>query len=205
MLRCSLGLQLRINRSKIKEASDTNTDFDDLDGAIRSGYFLKNGLSNNEDFYYINLLITITASNIEDLEWREREMRKLLLSHDMGVCSCAFREEQAFLSALPLVSLEKHLYARSKRNALTTGVASCYPFVSFEMCDDNGILLGVNKFNNSLAIVDIFNSLVYKNANISILGTSGAGKPFMLQLMALRMRRKGIQVLLGAPLKGLAS
>ena len=51
-----LGQQLRINRSKIKDASDTNTDFDDLDGAIRSGYFLKNGLSNNEDFYYMNLL-----------------------------------------------------------------------------------------------------------------------------------------------------
>lgn len=197
-----LGQQLRINRSKIKEASDTNTDFDDLDGAIRSGYFLKNGLSNNEDFYYMNLLITITAGSVEDLEWREREMRKLLLSHDMGVCTCAFREEQAFLSALPLVSLEKHLYARSKRNVLTTGAASCYPFVSFEMCDDNGILLGVNKFNNSLAIVDIFNSMVYKNANISILGTSGAGKTFLLQLMALRMRRKGIQVFIVAPLKG---
>lgn len=197
-----LGQQLRINRSKIKEASDTNTDFDDLDGAIRSGYFLKNGLSNNEDFYYMNLLITITASSVEDLEWREREMRKLLLSHDMGVCTCAFREEQAFLSALPLVSLEKHLFARSKRNVLTTGAASCYPFVSFEMCDDNGILLGVNKFNNSLAIVDIFNSMVYKNANISILGTSGAGKTFLLQLMALRMRRKGIQVFIVAPLKG---
>ena len=197
-----LGQQLRINRSKIKEASDTNTDFDDLDGAIRSGYFLKNGLSNNEDFYYMNLLITITASSVEDLEWREREMRKLLLSHDMGVCSCSFREEEAFLSVLPLVSLEKHLYARSKRNVLTTGAASCYPFVSFEMCDDNGILLGVNKFNNSLAIVDIFNSMVYKNANISILGTSGAGKTFLLQLMALRMRRKGIQVFIVAPLKG---
>ena len=51
-----LGQQLRINRSKIKETSDTNTDFDDLDGAIRSGYFLKDGLSNNEDFYYLNLL-----------------------------------------------------------------------------------------------------------------------------------------------------
>jgi len=197
-----LGQQLRINRSKIKEASDTNTDFDDLDGAIRSGYFLKNGLSNNEDFYYMNLMITITATSVEDLEWREREMRKLLLSHDMGVCTCSFREEQAFLSALPLVSLEKHLYARSKRNVLTTGAASCYPFVSFEMCDDNGILLGVNKFNNSLAIVDIFNSRVYKNANISILGTSGAGKTFLLQLMALRMRRKGIQVFIVAPLKG---
>lgn len=197
-----LGQQLRINRSKIKDASDTNTDFDDLDGAIRSGYFLKDGLSNNEDFYYINLLITITAETAEDLEWREREMRKLLLSQDLNLSTCSFREEQAFLSALPLTNLEKHLYGRSKRNVLTTGAASCYPFTAYELSDDNGILLGVNKFNNSLVIVDIFNSMVYKNANIAILGTSGAGKTFTMQLMALRMRRKGIQVFIIAPLKG---
>lgn len=197
-----LGQQLRINRSKIKETSDTNTDFDDLDGAIRSGYLLKDGLSNNEDFYYLNLLVTITAANVEDLEWKCAEMKKLLLSQDMDVQTCSFCQEQAFLSSLPLVSLEKHLFERSKRNVLTLGAASCYPFTSYEMCDDNGILLGVNKHNNSLIIVDIFDSRVYKNANIAILGTSGAGKSFTMQLMATRMRRKGIQVFIVAPLKG---
>ncbi len=197
-----LGQQLRINRSKIKETSDTNTDFDDLDGAIRSGYFLKDGLGNNEDFYYLNLLITVTAGSVEDLEWKCAEMKKLLLSQDMDVQPCSFCEEQAFLSSLPLVSLEKHLYERSKRNVLTLGAASCYPFTSYEMCDDNGILLGVNKHNNSLIIVDIFDSRIYKNANIAILGTSGAGKSFTMQLMATRMRRKGIQVFIVAPLKG---
>lgn len=161
-----LGQQLRINRSKIKETSDTNTDFDDLDGAIRSGYFLKDGLSNNEDFYYLNLLITVTAGSVDDLEWKVAEMKKLLLSQDMDVQTCSFCQEQAFLSSLPLVSLERQLYERSKRNVLTTGAASCYPFTSYEMCDDNGILLGVNKHNNSLIIVDIFDSRVYKNANI---------------------------------------
>ena len=197
-----LGQQLRINRSKIKDTSDTNSDFDDLDSAIRSGYFLKEGLAANEDFYYMNILITITADSLEELEWRTNEMKKLLLSQDMEAVSCHFREEQALLSALPLVSLEKKLSERSRRNILTTSVASCYPFTSFEMCDDNGILLGVNKHNNSLIIVDIFNSRVYKNANMAILGTSGAGKTFTMQLMALRMRRRNVQVFIIAPLKG---
>ncbi len=197
-----LGQQLRINRSKIKDTSDTNSDFDDLDSAIRSGYFLKEGLANNEDFYYMNILITITADSLEELEWRTNEMKKLMLSQDMEAVSCHFREEQALLSALPLVSLEKKLFERSKRNILTGSVAGCYPFTSFEMCDDNGILLGVNKHNNSLIIVDIFNSRVYKNANMAILGTSGAGKTFTIQLMALRMRRRNIQVFIIAPLKG---
>lgn len=197
-----LGQQLRINRSKIREASDTNTDFDDLDSAISSGYFLKEGLANNEDFYYMSILITVTAYTPEELEWRERELKKMLISQDISISACTFREEAAFLSSLPLVSLEKHLYNRARRNVLTTGAASCYPFTAYELSDDNGILLGVNKYNNSLVIVDIFNSAVYRNANIAIVGTSGAGKTFTMQLMALRMRRKGIQVFIIAPLKG---
>ena len=197
-----VGQQLRINRSRIKETSDTNTDFDDIDSAIRSGYFLKEGLANNEDFYFLNLLITVTASNEEDLEWKINEMKKLLASQDMRLSTCHFQEEQAFLASLPLVSMERKLYEKSKRNLLTGGAASCYPFTSYEMCDDNGILLGVNKYNSSLIIVDIFNSAVYKNANIAILGTSGAGKTFTMQLMALRMRRKGIPIYIIAPLKG---
>jgi len=137
-----LGQQLRINRSKIKDTSDTNSDFDDLDSAIRSGYFLKEGLANNEDFYYMNILITITADSLEELEWRTNEMKKLMLSQDMEAVSCHFREEQALLSALPLVSLEKKLFERSKRNILTGSVAGCYPFTSFV----NIIPLGSHQF-----------------------------------------------------------
>lgn len=197
-----LGQQIRINRSKIKDASDTNADFDDLDSAIRSGYFLKAGLANNEDFYYINLLITITASDLEELQWRIQEMKKLLISQDMDLHSCYFLQERGFLSSLPLANLDKKLYELSKRNVLTTGAASCYPFTSYSICDDNGILFGVNKHNNSLVIADIFDSKQYKNSNICILGCSGAGKTFTMQTMALRMRRKGIQVFIIAPLKG---
>lgn len=96
-----LGQQLRINRSKIREASDTNTDFDDLDSAISSGYFLKEGLANNEDFYYMSILITVTAHTPEELEWRERELKKMLISQDISISACTFREESAFLSSLP--------------------------------------------------------------------------------------------------------
>ena len=197
-----IGRRIRLNRSKIKDSSDTNTDFDDLAESIQSGYYLKNGLSNNEEFYYFCVLITVTGYSAKEVEWRSREMRKLLNAQDMDTISCLFQEEAAFLSALPLLKLDKSIYERSKRNALTSGTASCYPFTSFEMSDKNGILMGVNSANSSLVIVDIFNSSIYKNANISIMGTTGAGKTFLLQLMALRMRRKNIQVFIIAPDKG---
>jgi len=201
-IQAKLGQQLRINRSRIKDSSDTNTDFDDIEGAIKSGYFLKQGLANYEDFYYTSILITVTADSLENLEWRIAEVKRMLVSQDMDVNICRFRQESAMRSVMPFCNLDKTLFEHSKRNMLTSAVASCYPFTSYEMSDENGILLGVNKHNNSLVIVDIFNSRVYKNANMAILGTSGAGKTFTLQLMALRMRRKGTQVFIIAPLKG---
>lgn len=201
-IQTKLGQQLRINRSRIKDSSDTNTDFDDIEGAIKSGYFLKQGLANYEDFYYTSIFITVTADSLENLEWRIAEIKRMMVSQDMDINVCRFRQEPAMNSVMPFCNLDKTLLERSKRNMLTSSVASCYPFTSYEMSDENGILLGVNKHNNSLVIVDIFNSRVYKNANMAILGTSGAGKTFTLQLMALRMRRKGTQVFIIAPLKG---
>lgn len=43
---------------------------------------------------------------------------------------------------------------------------------------------------------------MHKNANLVLLGTSGAGKTFTMQLLALRMRMRGIQCFIIAPIKG---
>lgn len=152
-----IGQQIRINRSKIKDTSDTNSDFDDLSNAIRSGYYLKDGLANNEDFYYAAILVTVTAASVKDLEWRIGEIRKLMVSQDMNLQLCSFRQEAAFLSSLPLCAPDAALFKKYRRNILTSTAASFYQFVSFELCDTNGVLLGVNKYNNSLVSLDNFN------------------------------------------------
>ena len=97
LIQLALSAVLPVSVNEIKDASDTNTDFDDIDSAIRGGYFLKEGLANNEDFYFLNLLITVAAPSEEDLEWKVNEMKKLLASQDMQLRTCHFREEQAFL------------------------------------------------------------------------------------------------------------
>ena len=168
-----IGRRIRLNSSKIKEVSDTNSNYDDLAESIQAGYYLKNGLGSSEDLYYMSILITVTGYSADEVEWRAKEMKKLLNSQDIDTMSCLFKEENAFQSALPLLNLDKNLYQRSKRNLLTSGVASCYPFTSYEMSDRDGILMGVNKANSSLVIVDIFNSEIYKNANMAIMGTTG--------------------------------
>lgn len=73
-IQAKLGQQIRINRSRLKDTSDTNTDFDDFESAIRSGYFLKEGLANYEDFYYCNTLVTVTADTPQTVKVKSNEM-----------------------------------------------------------------------------------------------------------------------------------
>lgn len=92
---------------------------------------------------------------------------------------------------------------KSHRNLLTSGVASCYPFISFEMQDPGGVMVGTNHVNNSLVTIDMFDTRAHANANAVILGSSGYGKTFTAQLFALRLSEMDTQVFIISPLKGL--
>jgi len=169
----------------------------------QAGYFIKQGIANNnEDLFYISVFITVSARSYDELDWRKQQMVDMLKSMDMQVSDCRFQQEAALKSVMPFLHLDGSLERKSQRNVLTSGAASTYMFTSFEMSDDTGVLLGVNRHNNSLCIVDLFDTRKNKNANLNLLGTSGAGKTFTLQLLALRMRMRGIQCYILAPIKG---
>ena len=195
--------RIRLNRTKLRGMQDTSTDYEELTGSIQSGYYIKSGIANNnEDLFYMSVFITISARTYEELLWRRGQMTDLLKSMDMYVGDCNFRQEAALRSVMPFLCIDPNIEKKAQRNILTSGAASTYMFTSFEMSDDSGVLLGINRHNNSLCVVDLFNTRVNKNANVTLLGTSGAGKTFTMQLLALRMRMRGIQCYILAPLKG---
>ena len=195
--------RIRLNRTKLKGLQDTSTDYEELTNSIMAGYYIKNGIANrNEDLFYLSVFITVSAKSYEELMWRKQQMVDLLKSMDIYTSDCRFQQEAAFRSVMPFLQMDPHLEKKSKRNVLTSGAAASYLFTSFEMSDDSGVLLGVNRHNNSLCIVDLFNTKKNKNANLTMCGTSGAGKTFTMQLLALRMRMRGIQCYIVAPIKG---
>lgn len=195
--------RIRLNRTKLKTTQDTSSDNEELTNSIRAGYYIKNGIANNnEDLFYMSVFVTVSARTLEELQWRKQQITNVLKSMDFYVSDCRFRQEQALKSVMPFLNIDRTLENLSKRNVLTGGAASTYMFTSFEMSDDTGVLLGINQHNNSLCIVDLFNTKKNKNANLNLIGTSGAGKTFTLQLLALRMRMRGIQCFTIAPIKG---
>ena len=195
--------RIRLNRTKLKSMQDTSTDYEELAGSIQAGYFIKQGIANyNEDLFYMSVFVTVSARTYEELMWRKQQMTDMLKSMDMYVSDCSFQQEDALRTVMPFLQISLKLEKKSKRNVLTSGAASTYMFTSFEMSDDTGVLLGINRHNNSLCIVDLFDTKKNKNANLNLLGTSGTGKTFTMQLLALRMRMRGIQCYIIAPIKG---
>lgn len=195
--------RIRLNRTKLKGMQDTSTDYEELTNSIQAGYYIKNGIANhNEDLFYMSVFVTISAKTYDELLWRKQQMIDMLKSMDMYLSDCRFQQDDALRSVMPFLQISPKLQKKTQRNVLTSGAASTYMFTSFEMSDDSGVLLGVNRHNNSLCIVDLFNTKINKNANLTMCGTSGAGKTFTLQLLALRMRMRGIQCYIIAPIKG---
>lgn len=96
-----------VNRSRMRDVGDTRQDYEELDSAISSGLYLKDVMNRQgENFYYMHTLIEVTAPDPETLEQRVTEVEKLCVSVDMIARRCDYKNEQAFLSALPILALD---------------------------------------------------------------------------------------------------
>ena len=192
-----------MNRSRMRDVGDTRQDYEELDSAISSGLYLKDAMNRQgEDFYYMHTLVEIVADDPETLEQRVTAVEKLCVSVDMIARRCDYKQEQAFLSLLPLIALDPDIERKSRRNALTSGVAAAFPFASYELSDRNGIFLGLNMYNRSPAFLDPYNDYKYTNGSIWMGGSSGAGKTFTLCCLGGRLRQQGKRVIYIAPKKG---
>lgn len=192
-----------VNRSRMREVGDTRQDYEELDSAISSGLYLKDVMNRQgEDFYYMHTLIEVTAPDPETLEQRVTEVEKLCVSVDMIARRCDYKNEQAFLSSLPILSIDSDIERKARRNALTSGVAAAFPFASYELSDHNGIFLGLNLYNRSPVFLDPYDDYKYTNGNWWIGGTTGAGKTVTLQCLGGRLRQQGKRVIIIVPKKG---
>ena len=192
-----------INRSRMRDVGDTRQDYEELDSAINSGLYLKDVMNRQgEDFYYMHTLIEVTADDPETLEQRVCAVENLCVSVDMIARRCDYKHEQGFLSALPVLALDPDVERKSKRNALTSGVAASFPFASYELSDRNGIFLGLNMHNRSPVFLDPFDDYKYTNGNFGLFGSSGAGKTFTMQCIGGRLRQQNKRVIFVIPKKG---
>jgi conjugal transfer ATP-binding protein TraC len=151
-----------------------------LDTAYRDLEDLRDQLQQaQEKLFDVGVYITIYGSSIDELDKAESEIKSMLESRLVYVKPALFQQEQGFRSVLPLGNDE--LAVNSKLNS--SPLSSIFPFVSFDLTSDKGILYGVNRHNASLVLFDRFS---LENYNSVIFAKSGSGKSYATKLEILR-------------------
>ncbi len=179
---------------ELKDSKENREDIEIASFSYNDAKYIRKQMQiNNEDLYFLSMYISVFASSEKELEFLLNKIEGILQSNGIVSKRANFRQEEVFNSCLPLAFNSKNIKNSSRRNVLTEGLVSTYPFISNSIFDETGILFGINRFNNSMIMIDRFNKEKYKNANMCILGTSGAGKSFFTKLMILRHRICGME------------
>ena len=179
------------------DISSNNQNRQDIDLAIftynDAKYIRKEMQVNKEDLYFLYIYLNVYSEDIKELEYSLNKIEGIMQSKGLITKRANFREEQVYRACLPFMENNTDIKNSARRNVLTSGLLSTYPFISSSVFDENGIFIGRNTYNNSLIFIDRYNTNKYKNANMCIFGTSGSGKSFYTKLLILRYRLLGIE------------
>ena len=178
---------------ELKESNQNREDIDIAAFTYNDAKYIRKEIQvNNEDIYFLYIYISIYAESVKELEYYLNKIEGIAQSKGMQTRRSNFRQEELFLSCLPIMENNNSIKDSARRNVLTSGLLATYPFISSTIFDQDGIFIGTNIYNNSLVFIDRYNNQKYKNANICIFGTSGAGKSFYTKLLILRYKLLGI-------------
>ncbi len=132
-----------------------------------------------EKIFDVGVYITIFADNSAELDKMESEIKSILESKLVYIKPALFQQESGYKSVLPIG--DDQLEVHSKLNS--SPLSSLFPFVSFDLTSDKGILYGINRHNSSLVLFDRF---LLENYNSVTFAKAGSGKSYCTKLEILR-------------------
>jgi len=146
-----------------------------------------------ERMFRFSLYLTVYANTEKELRDIETNLRSILESRLIYIKPALYQQKEGFICTSPY-NLDK-LMVTTLMN--TAPLSSTFPFISFDLSSNEGILYGINKHNNSLVLFDRFS---LANANEVIFATSGAGKSVVSSTPVLVKTNKKIQLTKIGPL-----
>lgn len=148
--------------------------------------------TSEEKMFRFGLYITLYGKSPEALDRMENEVRSELESRLVYAKQALYQQKEGLLSVFPYNN--DTLLVTQPMN--TSPLSSTFPFVSFDLTSDRGIMYGVNRHNSSLVLFDRFS---LENANTIIIGKSGSGKSYAIKLEVLRSMMLGDDVIVIDP------
>ena len=145
-----------------------------------------------EKLFDVGFYISIYGDTEADINKVENDIKGMLDSKLISIKPALFQQEQGIKSVFPLN--DDILGVHSKFNS--SPLSSFFPFTSFDLTSDTGILYGINRHNNSLVLFDRYSLTNYNSVTFA---TSGAGKSYALKLEILRSLMFGTEVIVLDP------
>jgi len=145
-----------------------------------------------EKLFDVGLYISIYGDTKEELTKTEVEIKQVLESKLIYIKPALFQQEQGFKSVLPIG--EDQLGIKNKLNS--SPLSSFFPFISFDLTQNKGILFGINRHNSGLVLFDRFSMPNYNSVTFA---TAGAGKSFAIKLEILRTLMFDVDVIVIDP------
>ena len=149
-------------------------------------------LRGQEKLFQVSLYVAVTADNLTELNKITQLLQTALSARMFFTKIARYKQPLGLQSILP----RGDDVMRQRRNLDSSSVALTFPFMSSELVQEEGILYGVNKSNNSLVILDRFS---LHNANSITFAQSGAGKSYASKVEILRQLMQGTKVIVIDP------
>ncbi len=183
----------RLEAQSMEESSKGRVRDPVIETAIQDIEVLRDKLQQGTDkFFELGVYVTFYENSLKELDDTEGKIKGLLEYQLIFAKSATFRMMDGFNSTLPMD--DDRLNIHTSLN--TEPISSLFPFISFDLTSNSGILYGINTHNNSLVLFDRFN---LENANAVVFGKSGGGKSYTVKLEILRSLIFGTQVLIIDP------
>ena len=127
--------------------------------------------SKNQKMFLDNIIIMVTAKDMEELESNTEAIEAVVRKHICSLGTLKFQQEKGLQSVLPLGNCTLKI----RRTLTTESTAVLMPFSGKEINHKNGKYYGLNALSNNMIL---FDRLQLKNPNGFILGSPGSGKSF---------------------------
>jgi len=197
----SSELILKKLRKKITEVSSEILEREEKglirDPALETAYkdietLRDNLMTAQEKMFRFGVYITVYENSEKELKDTELTLRSIFESRLIYIKPALFKQKEGFISCSPygMDLIEVHTPMD------TAPLSTCFPFISFDLSSNEGILYGVNRHNNSLVLFDRFS---LENANMVVFAKSGSGKSYAIKLEILRYLMQGVDCIIIDP------
>ena len=193
----------RIDRVRAKDAIYNKEKYESLSKAVRNKEFISNRMKNyDEDLWKCLVIVTIRAKSYQNMVQKRKVLVDYLKARSIYTEDSFLTVWRNFKMVMPFLNIDRELFVKNYRNYLSSSMASLYFFTAYELFDEKGVVIGNNLQNNSLISLNNFNTTIYSNANMMLMGSSGSGKTFTECMMSHRMRLSGMRTFFVLPIKG---